>query len=86
MNRIPALRILLLVALLLVACSPSPATEEPPSTGGLTLTDACGETIAFAVPPERVTIAGRENVLVVNAIPIFHPAIWVKKMSKAPAP
>jgi iron complex transport system substrate-binding protein len=74
MNHTRLIRILLLGMLLLAACQPSPAAEEPLQPADLTVTDARGETIAFDAPPERVTIAGRGNVLVVNAVYLFPQA------------
>lgn len=75
MNHTLLARNLLLGMLLLAACRPSSAIEESnPSIAGLTVTDARGETVELAAPPERVTIAGRGNVIVVNAIYLFPQA------------
>jgi iron complex transport system substrate-binding protein len=75
MSRAGARRILILGMLLLAACGPSSATEETDAPAvGLAITDARGETVEFAAPPERVTIAGRGNSMVVNAVYLFPQA------------
>jgi iron complex transport system substrate-binding protein len=61
--------VLLLLGLLLGACSPpEPASQDG---SGLTITDALGRTIDFDQRPERVVIAGRSNFFITDALYMF---------------
>jgi iron complex transport system substrate-binding protein len=60
---------LLLTAVLLTACG-----GDGGGGGALTVTDALGRTVELDGPPERITVAGRAGLLVVDALYLFPEA------------
>ncbi len=70
---------ILLVSLLLGACGPTPTQTPtdsplPPPTepaAGLTLTDALGREVEFKALPERIVVAGRSSLTIVDTLYLF---------------
>ena len=60
------LTLVLLTAVLLAACG-----GDGGGGGPLTVTDALGRTVELAGPPERITVAGRAGLLIVDALYLF---------------
>jgi iron complex transport system substrate-binding protein len=60
---------LLLAAFLLAACG-----GEGEGGGALAVTDALGRTVELGGPPERITVAGRGGLLIVDALYLFPEA------------
>lgn len=72
--------VVLLVCLVLAACA-SPPTEAPlPSPelavddGGIGVVDALGRTVQFAEPPQRIVVAGRSSLTIVETLYLFPQA------------
>jgi iron complex transport system substrate-binding protein len=75
---------LLSIGLLMAACggtltptatSPlAPEATPTASTGGLTVTDALGRTVEFATPPQRIVIAGKATLTIVDTMYLFPDA------------
>ena len=67
--------IILLSCLALIACGPG-ATAEPPEAeqGELAIVDALGRTVEFAEPPQRIVIAGRSSLTIVDTLFLFPEA------------
>ncbi len=75
---------LLLAGLMLAACGPTPTpvpteTARPaptptPAQAGLVVTDALNRTIEFAAPPQRIVIAGKATLTIVNTLYLFPEA------------
>jgi iron complex transport system substrate-binding protein len=63
---------LILISLLLAACGPVPAGTPPPSA--ITLTDARGRTVEFETAPERIVVAGRSSLTIINTLYLFPEA------------
>lgn len=59
------LTLALLIAVLLTACG------GDDGGGALTVTDALGRAVELAGPPERITVAGRAGLLIVDALYLF---------------
>lgn len=66
--------ICLLASLLLVACVPVPTATPAPSVLSVTLTDALGRTVQLDSLPQRITVAGRASVAIVDALYMFPAA------------
>jgi iron complex transport system substrate-binding protein len=60
----------LLVSLVLSACGGTP-TVAPAKTAGLTLTDALGRSVEFHAAPQRIVIAGKSSLTIVDALYLF---------------
>lgn len=72
MKRIsPAPVITLLIGLLLGACGSAPTFQPTEAPAGLTLTDALGRTVTFEAPPERLVVAGRSSLTIVDTLYLF---------------
>jgi iron complex transport system substrate-binding protein len=77
-----ALAFLLLAGSLLGACSPTPADEAldsplpPPTAAGspLTVVDALGRTVEFPAPPQRIVVAGKSSLTIVDTLYLFPEA------------
>ena len=67
--------IVLLASLLLAACGSTP-TSEAPATGdsGLAVVDALGRTVEFPALPQRIVVAGKSSVTIINALYLFPEA------------
>jgi iron complex transport system substrate-binding protein len=84
--RFPArlLVVVLLTGLLLSGCgvtatpeaTGTPAAEAAPTagTGGLTVTDALGRTVKFAAPPQRIVVAGKATLTIIDTLYLFPEA------------
>lgn len=82
----PSLSRLILVAvlasLLLSACAGAPAssTGEPPASvpvkegSGVTVVDAMGRTVEFPQPPQRIVVAGRSSLTIIDTLFLFPEA------------
>lgn len=66
-----ALAGLVLVSLLLGACGSSPTAVPTDSPAGVSLTDALGRTVAFETLPQRIVIAGKSSLTIVDALYLF---------------
>jgi iron complex transport system substrate-binding protein len=74
--------IMLLANLMLHACgttsSEAPAESSPPAfteqAGGLVVTDALDRTVEFAAPPQRIVVAGKSSLTIVNTLYLFPEA------------
>jgi iron complex transport system substrate-binding protein len=78
MKRMPLLVLLVLVlmaSLLVTACG-STLTPEVPATGegGLTVVDALGRRVEFATPPQRIVVAGKSSLTIINTLYLFPEA------------
>lgn len=84
----PKILFLLLLVILLTsaACTPqatpAPALEstalptaQRPASGAFTVTDALGRSVTFQVPPQRIALAGKANLLVADALYMFPQAV-----------
>jgi iron complex transport system substrate-binding protein len=69
------LSIVLLACLVLAACGPG-GTAEPPEVeqGDLAIVDALGRTVEFAGPPQRIVVAGRSSLTIVDTLFLFPEA------------
>jgi iron complex transport system substrate-binding protein len=70
-----AIAVALLVSWVLGACGSTPAlrtTAEAP--GGLTVTDALGRTVTFDAPPQRLVVAGKSPLTIVESLYLFPEA------------
>jgi iron complex transport system substrate-binding protein len=66
---------LLLVSLLLVACGSTSPTEAPPTVdSNVTVVDALGRTVEFPAPPQRIVVAGKSSLTIINALYLFPEA------------
>lgn len=84
--KLPSLSCLILVAvlasLLLSACGGAPAssTSEPPASvpvkegSGVTVVDAMGRTVEFPQPPQRIVVAGRSSLTIIDTLFLFPEA------------
>ncbi len=78
--RFERLLLAMLLVAVLAACAPSqasPAPQNAPATAateGITVTDALGRTLHLDAPPQRIVVAGRASVLVVDALYAFPEA------------
>ena len=70
----------LLVCIFLTACGTSPATVPAPSSesvvgsAGTIVVDALGRTVQFAEPPQRIVVAGRSSLTIVETLYLFPQA------------
>ena len=64
----------LLIGLGLAACGSTPAAVPTEPAAGLTLTDALGRSVTFDAPPQRLVIAGRSSLTIVDALYLFPQA------------
>lgn len=69
-----ALTAIWLINLLLAACSSTPTVAPTEPAAGLTLSDALGRTVEFAQPPQRIVIAGKSSLTIVDALYLFPEA------------
>lgn len=60
----------LLIGFLTAACAPSPTA----TSGEMTIADALDRAVSFDAHPERITVAGRANFIVVDALYLFPEA------------
>ncbi len=67
----PLRRPALLLAAVLLVVSAAACGGEGEGGGALMVTDALGRTVELAGPPERITVAGRGGLLVVDALYLF---------------
>lgn len=71
-----------LASLLLSACGGAPAssTSEPPASvpvkegSGVTVVDAMGRTVEFPQPPQRIVVAGRSSLTIIDTLFLFPEA------------
>jgi iron complex transport system substrate-binding protein len=69
------LSIFLLACLVLVACGPGDTAESPEvGQDGLLIVDALGRTVEFAGPPQRVIVAGKSSLTIVDTLFLFPEA------------
>jgi iron complex transport system substrate-binding protein len=64
----------LFLSLLLGACGGTPTAVPTEAPGGLTLTDASGRSVAFEELPQRIVIAGKSSLTIVNTFYLFPEA------------
>ena len=76
-----ALTALIVAGLLLGACGDlSPSTPEPEATvanvsaSPLVVTDAQGRRVEFATPPQRIVVAGKSSLTIIDALYLFPQA------------
>lgn len=75
MKSVPLLLVAsILAGLLLGGCANGPTTGPADSRARLILTDALGRTVAFDAPPQRIVIAGRSVLAIVNTLYLFPEA------------
>ena len=78
MKRSPKLILIasvLLASLLLAACGSTPTPEAPaPGDSGLTVVDALGRKIEFPAPPQRIVVAGKSSLTIINTLYLFPEA------------
>ncbi len=60
-----------LIGLLLGACGTVPGAVPADAGLDLTLTDALGRTVAFDAPPQRLVVAGRSSLTIVDTLYLF---------------
>jgi iron complex transport system substrate-binding protein len=65
----------LLASLLVTACGSTP-TPEVPAAGerGLTVVDALGRNVEFSAPPQRIVVAGKSSLTIINTLYLFPEA------------
>jgi iron complex transport system substrate-binding protein len=69
------LGIILFSCLALAACGPESTVESPGvEQGGLAIVDALGRTVEFAGPPQRIVVAGRSSLTIVETLFLFPEA------------
>ena len=61
----------LLLSLLLGACGSTPTAVPTEAPTGLTLTDALSRTVTFDAPPQRIVIAGKSSLTLVDTLYLF---------------
>ena len=67
--------IILLSCLALVACGPGGTAESPEvEQGGIVIVDALGRTVEFAEPPQRIVVAGKSSLTIVDTLFLFPEA------------
>jgi iron complex transport system substrate-binding protein len=77
-----ALALLLLAGPLLGACGPTPIDEAldlrlpPPTAAGspVTVVDTLGRTVEFPAPPQRIVVAGKSSLTIVDTLYLFPEA------------
>jgi iron complex transport system substrate-binding protein len=69
-----ALTAALLIGLLLGACGAEPTAAPTEAPSSMTLTDALGRSVAFETPPQRLVIAGKSSLTIVNTLYLFPEA------------
>jgi iron complex transport system substrate-binding protein len=52
----------------------TPAVEAPSQAGGIIVVDALGRTVEFAAPPQRIVIAGKSTLTIVDTLYMFPEA------------
>jgi iron complex transport system substrate-binding protein len=65
--------VVVLAGLLMVACGSTP-TPQAPAEGGLTVVDALGRTVEFTELPQRIVVAGKSSLTIINALYLFPEA------------
>jgi iron complex transport system substrate-binding protein len=71
----PVWGILVVFGLLLAACGPAnPAQPPGAEEGGVTVADALGRTVEFDAPPQRIVVAGKSSLTIVDALFLFPEA------------
>jgi iron complex transport system substrate-binding protein len=78
------LSVLLLAGLLSSACgatptaapiaSPLPTPTQAVQSGGISVTDALGRTVQFATVPQRIVVAGKSTLTIIDAMYLFPQA------------
>lgn len=66
-HRIP-LSLTLIGLLLLAACTSKPAASP---AGPITVQDALGREVTFTTPPQRIVVAGKATIMIVDALYLF---------------
>ena len=67
--------IILFGLLVLAACGAGSTAELPQEAGeGLAVVDALGRTVEFAEPPQRIVVAGKSSLTIVNTLFLFPEA------------
>jgi iron complex transport system substrate-binding protein len=72
--------VVLLVCLMLAACTSPPAEAPAPSSEpavdhvGIVVVDALGRTVQFAEPPRRIVVAGKSSLTIVETLYLFPQA------------
>jgi iron complex transport system substrate-binding protein len=67
--------LVLLASLLVAACGSTPSPEAPATgKGGVTVVDALGRTVEFETPPQRIVVAGRSSLTIINTLYLFAEA------------
>jgi iron complex transport system substrate-binding protein len=67
--------LVLLACLLVTSCAGSPSPEIPAAgEGGLAVVDALGRTVEFAAPPQRIVVAGKSSLTIINTLYLFPEA------------
>src|SRR5512139_510206 len=72
----------LLAGLGLAACGATPAAVPTPApspqptekAAGVTVVDALGRTVEFAAPPERIVVAGKAGLTILDSLYLFPEA------------
>jgi iron complex transport system substrate-binding protein len=70
----PVIAGVLFLSLLLGACGSTPTAVPSEAASGLTLTDALGRTVVFEELPQRIVIAGKSSLTIVNTFYLFPEA------------
>jgi iron complex transport system substrate-binding protein len=63
--------LVLLASLFLGACGGVPTVVPAETPAGLTLTDALGRSVVFDTPPQRIVIAGKSSLTIVDTLYLF---------------
>jgi len=69
-----ALAATMLIGLVLAACGSTPAAVPTGPAAGLSLTDALGRTVTFEALPQRLVVAGRSSLTIVDTLYLFPEA------------
>ena len=66
--------VVLVASLLLAACGSTPTPEPVGQAAGITVVDALGRTVEFAEPPQRIVVAGRSSLTLIETLYLFAEA------------
>jgi len=67
--------LIFLLCLVLAACGAGGSPEPPEAAGeGVSVVDALGRTVEFAEPPQRIVVAGKSSLTIVDTLYLFPEA------------